>query len=94
MVLIHSPAGLPGRALKSPLIVKYLKGEVDSKPCFANCLTHCRYRKEKETFCIAQALVDAFRGNWEEGLFFCGSNVTRIEKMEPVEDIIREFFPV
>lgn len=94
VVLIHSPAGLPGRALKSPLIVKYLKGEVDSKPCFANCLTHCRYRKEKETFCIAQALVDAFRGNWEEGLFFCGSNVTRIEKMEPVEDIIREFFPV
>jgi nitronate monooxygenase len=92
VVIIQSPAGLPGRALKNPFIRKYLEGHVESKPCIANCLSHCRYRKTRETFCIAQALVDALNGNWEEGLFFCGSNVTRAEKMEHVEDIIKELF--
>ncbi|WP_034327061.1 NAD(P)H-dependent flavin oxidoreductase [Aminobacterium mobile] len=92
VVIIQSPAGLPGRAIRSPFIEKYLNGEVGRKPCIANCLTHCRYRTEKKTFCIAQALMDAYFGNWEEGLFFCGSNVTKITKMEHVADIIEELF--
>lgn len=93
VVIIQSPAGLPGRALRNPFIDQYLKGHVESKPCIANCLTHCRYRNERETFCIAQALVDAFQGRWETGLFFCGSNVTRVTKQDRVPDIIRELFP-
>ena len=92
VVLIHSPAGLPGRAIKNPFVAKYLEGEVESKPCFANCLTHCRYRKTRETFCIAAALVDAQVGNWETGLFFCGSNVVKVNKVERVADIIAELF--
>ncbi|MCF4151681.1 nitronate monooxygenase family protein [Dethiosulfovibrio sp. F2B] len=93
VVIIHSPAGLPGRALRSPMVDRYLNGDVESKPCMANCLTHCRYRKTKETFCIAQALVDAYRGDWEHGLFFCGSNVTKVKSIEKVEDVIRSLFP-
>ena len=93
VVIIQSPAGLPGRALRSPFIDKYLReGTVGNKPCIANCLTHCRYRTARKTFCIAQALIDAFFGNWEEGLFFCGTNVTRITKKEYVADIIAELF--
>jgi len=92
VVLIESPAGLPGRAIRNPFVNDYLEGHVKSKPCIANCLTHCRYKKTRETFCIAQALVDAFNGNWEEGLFFCGSNVVKATKLEHVEDIIRELF--
>ena len=92
VVLIHSPAGLPGRAIKNPFVAKYLEGEVESKPCFVNCLTHCRYRKTRETFCIAAALVDAQAGNWETGLFFCGSNVVKANKIEHVDDIIKELF--
>ena len=93
VVLINSPAGLPGRAIKNPFVAKYLEGNVESNPCFANCLTHCRYRKDRETFCIAMALVEAFKGDWEKGLFFCGSNVTKVDKIDTVENIIREFFP-
>lgn len=92
VVLIHSPAGLPGRAIKNPFVASYLEGHVESKPCFANCLSHCRYRKTRETFCIAAALVDAWAGDWETGLFFCGSNVVRAEKIERVADIIDELF--
>ena len=92
VVIIKSPVGIPGRALRSPFIQRYLDGTVESKPCFANCLSHCSYRTDKKAFCIAQALVDAYRGNWEEGLFFCGSNVARIEKMETVPEIFDELF--
>jgi nitronate monooxygenase len=70
-----------------------LEGEVESSPCFANCLTHCRYRKSQKTFCIAMALVDAFNGKWESGLFFCGSNVVKVDKISTVDEIIDELFP-
>jgi nitronate monooxygenase len=93
VVLIHSPAGLPGRAIKNPFVAQYLEGEVESSPCFANCLTHCRYRKTRETFCIATALVDAFNGNWERGLFFCGSNVTKVDHVSTVQEIMDDLFP-
>jgi len=92
VVLIHSPAGLPGRAIKNPFVAKYLAGKAESGECFVNCLNHCRLRKTGETFCIARALIDAFSGNWESGLFFCGSNVVKAHKMETVEEIINELF--
>jgi nitronate monooxygenase len=92
VVLIHSPAGLPGRAIKNPFVAKYLEGKAESGACYANCLTHCRYRKTKETFCIAMALVDALKGKWETGLFFCGSNVVKANKMETVAEILNELF--
>jgi len=92
VVLIHSPAGLPGRAIKNPFVEKCLKGEVMRGSCFANCLTHCRYRKTGETFCIAAALIAAFNGNWEDGLFFCGSNVVKANRIETVSEIINELF--
>ena len=93
VVLIHSPAGLPGRAIRNPFVAQYLEGNVSSSPCFANCLTHCRYRKTRETFCIAAALVEAYKGNWEKGLFFCGSNVAKARRIEKVSEIIAELFP-
>ena len=78
---------------RNPFVARYLEGNVTSSPCFANCLTHCRYRKTRETFCIAAALVEAFKGNWEEGLFFCGSNVSKVKKIEKVSEVISELFP-
>ena len=92
IVLINSPAGLPGRVIRNPFIAAYLEGEVESKPCFANCLSHCRYKKDRSTFCIAMALIDGCLGNWESGLFFCGSNAIKATKIEKVEQIMRSFF--
>ncbi len=92
VVLIMSPVGIPGRALKNPFIAKYLEGTVESKPCFAACLSHCSYLKTRETFCIAQALLDAYQGDWEHGLFFCGDNVSRCTRIEKVDEIFAELF--
>jgi nitronate monooxygenase len=49
--------------------------------------------KDRSTFCIAMALVEACRGNWESGLFFCGANVVKAAKMETVEQVMRDLFP-
>lgn len=90
VVLIESPCGLPGRAILSPLIENYIKDKVTKISCWANCLTHCRLRSERETFCIADALIAAYRGDWENGLFFCGSNVGKVTSIQKVREIIDE----
>ncbi len=92
VVIIKSPVGIPGRAVKTPFVAKYLEGEVESKPCIANCLTHCSYKIDKKGFCIAQALIDAFRGDYENGLFFTGDNIDKCTKIETAEDIIKDIF--
>lgn len=92
VVLIMSPVGIPGRAIRNPFVTSYLEGHVESKPCFAACLSHCTYIRTRETFCIAQALVDAYRGEWNTGLFFAGDNVVKCNKMETVEEIFADFF--
>ncbi|GHV50814.1 2-nitropropane dioxygenase [Synergistales bacterium] len=90
VLVIMSPVGIPGRALRNPFVEKYLNGAVESKKCMAACLTHCTYLKDRTTFCIAGALIDAYMGNWESGLFFAGSNVVKCSKIERVPDIFRE----
>jgi nitronate monooxygenase len=92
VVIIKSPVGIPGRALKTPFVAKYLQGDVTSKPCIANCLSHCSYRNDRSAFCIAQALVDAYLGDYENGLFFCGDNVTKCTRIETVDGIMGELF--
>jgi nitronate monooxygenase len=90
VVVIMSPVGIPGRALRNPFVEKYIAGNVESKPCMAACLSHCSYLRDRSTFCIAGALVDAYMGNWETGLFFAGSNVVKCDKLETVEGIFRD----
>lgn len=90
VLLIMSPVGIPGRALRNPFVEKYLRGEPYSKPCMAACLSHCSYIKDRSTFCIAAALVDAYNGDWENGLFFAGSSVSKCKKIETVREIFDE----
>ena len=41
-------------------------------------------------YCITRALIEAVRGNREEGLFFAGSNVGKIDRMRHVSELIEE----
>ncbi|MCL2683670.1 MAG: nitronate monooxygenase family protein [Synergistaceae bacterium] len=90
VVVIMSPVGIPGRALKNPFVEKYISDCVESKPCMAACLSHCKYLENGTTFCIAQALIDAYMGDWETGLFFTGSNVVKCSGMSTVAAIFKE----
>ncbi len=88
--IVLSPVGLPGRALKSPLIEKIAAGErVAPKRC-VNCMGVCNPATTR--YCITNALIEAFNGNWEEGLFFCGAKAGEYTELKSVKEVLEELF--
>lgn len=90
VVIVDSPAGLPGRALNTPFTRKLFSGEEVATKCIATCLESCRCRDEDVTFCIAEALHRAQQGDMENGLVFTGSNAGRATAIVHVRDIFEE----
>lgn len=89
IMIIESPVGMPARAIKSPLLEKLAKGEKYLALKCNQCLTGCK-KGAQIPYCISRALIAAVRGNWEEGLFFTGSNAGRVDKIVPVAELIDE----
>lgn len=86
--ITHSPVGMPGRALNTPLIKRLeSEGSIPIEKCAA-CIKSCK--KMDSIYCITDALISAVTGNYEEGLFFCGANVGRVNSMMHVKDLIQE----
>lgn len=89
--IITSPVGMPGRAIVTPLIEKVGSGtRVPPEHC-VNCIRICNPASTR--YCISHALIQAFYGNYEEGLFFTGANVGRITQMQSVSEIMQELNP-
>lgn len=88
IIIVKSPVGMPGRAIKNPFMDKAALGQVPHGKCHL-CISTC---KPAETpYCITEALVNAVTGNTENALLFCGTNAYRATKLESVADIMREF---
>ena len=83
VVVIHSPVGLPGRAVRTPFSKRVMEGNVPPKTC-DSCLKAC-----KHNFCIVRALTRAQQGDLETGLVFTGEYMPRIQEILPVKEIIR-----
>lgn len=91
VVIIDSPVGMPGRALRTPLIQRLLAGEdLSPRRCY-HCLTPCN--PSTAPYCITEALIAAVRGDVENGLFFCGSNVQRLDHLSSVPQLIAQILP-
>lgn len=91
VVIISSPVGLPGRALRNPFVEKAIAGSPDlERRCLSSCLQVCRCRDTGELYCIVQALDKAARGDVENGLVFSGSNAGRAERIMPVAELMAE----
>lgn len=86
--IIHSPVGMPGRALATPLVQRLARGERVPPLRCARCLKSCR--PAEVPFCITHALIQAVKGDLENGLFFCGTNVGRLDRMRSVKELIDE----
>ena len=86
--LVHSPVGMPARALRSPLVARLAQGERFAPIRCAGCLVPCR--PAQTPYCITRALIEAAKGNWDEGLFFCGANVGQYQSIVPVKQRIDE----
>ncbi len=88
--IVHSPVGMPGRALNTPLIQKIENNErVAPKKCI-NCIKTCEAKTTK--YCITNALIQAFYGNYDEGLFFCGDKAAKYKEIKTVKQVIGELF--
>lgn len=87
--IIKSPVGMPARAIYSPLIKRIEKGEQFLPIRCNGCLTGCKKNNEIP-YCISRALIAAVTGDYENGLFFTGSNGDRIDKIVTVQELIDE----
>lgn len=91
VMIIPSPVGMPGRALRNAFTEKAIAGSPDlEKRCLLNCLHACKCRDEHQYFCIVQALNKAAQGDIENGLVFSGSNAGRTKRIIPVSELMAE----
>ncbi len=87
VTLTSSPVGMPGRAIITPFIEKLARGEdTSTKECKYKCLKKCDHH-----YCISEHLRQARDGNYEEGLFFSGENVYKIDKIISVKEVFDQF---
>ena len=87
--IIESPVGMPGRALNNEFIKKVYNEKCKVEKCY-NCIKTCNVNTTP--YCITNALINSVKGNVENGLIFCGSNVSKINKIVPVNELIQELF--
>ncbi|MBF0415700.1 MAG: nitronate monooxygenase [Magnetococcales bacterium] len=90
VVIIDSPAGLPGRAINTNFTRTLFRGGEVASHCFATCLEYCLCREQKEAFCVATALHHAQQGDLTHGLVFTGTNAVRHTRMMHVHEIFAE----
>ncbi len=85
--IIKSPVGMPGRAILSNFITKVREGKKQPKKCSFKCIKTCDI--SKSPYCIIVALINALKGNFENGYAFCGANAFRATKISSVKEIFQ-----
>lgn len=85
IVIVKSPVGMPGRAIKNKFLERVAQGPVKVERCF-RCLEYCN--PATTPYCITKALINAAEGRIDEALLFCGSNAYRCEKIETVPEVM------
>ena len=81
VIIIESPVGLPGRAIRNAFSDAISRGESPEFNC-TDCLKKC-----SRQYCILQALENSRQGNIESGVVFSGQNVYKMKEILSVNDI-------
>lgn len=90
IVIVKSPVGMPGRAINNTFIKRVSKQREPIRKCY-QCLEKCN--PAEVPYCITKALIDAVKGDIENGLVFCGANVDKIKEMTTVHRLMKELCP-
>jgi len=80
---------MPGRAIRNAFINKVENCKEKIVHC-SQCLKACN--PLKAPYCITKALINAVKGDVENGLVFCGSNANKIKEIITVRKLISELF--
>jgi nitronate monooxygenase len=86
MVVIKSPVGLPGRAVRNSFIDEVNQGRRKPVRCPYHCIKTCE--RQKSPYCIALALGNARKGKFKHGFAFAGKNAYRIDNIISVKELI------
>ena len=87
IVIIKSPVGMPGRAIRNAWLENVQQGNALVQKCL-HCIKNCN--PKEIPYCITQALIHAVNGNLDQGLIFCGTNAGRIKELTTVSELLRE----
>ncbi len=85
IVIIESPVGMPGRAIRNPFTEALAKGELNQETSCAECLKRCSH-----AYCILDALDRSRKGDVVGGLVFSGASAARIRDILPVREIMAQ----
>jgi nitronate monooxygenase len=85
LMLIESPVGLPGRAIRNKFLEDVATGKKTPIKCPWKCIKTCDYKKAP--YCISLALINASKGNLKHGFVFAGSNAYRTTKIQSVKAV-------
>jgi nitronate monooxygenase len=86
IVIIKSPVGIPGRAVRNRFLERLDRGEPIPINCPYKCLSTCKIYDSR--YCIAHALLNAYDGDMENGLVFAGQNVSRVHEILTVKELM------
>jgi NAD(P)H-dependent flavin oxidoreductase YrpB (nitropropane dioxygenase family) len=86
IIIIDSPVGLPGRAIRCEFLDRIASGQKEPFKCPWKCLRSCDFKNVP--YCIAVALTNAKNGDLKDGFAFAGANVYRVNKLVSVKDLI------
>lgn len=86
IVIIKSPVGLPGRAIKNSFIEAAEKGLKHPPNCPYRCIKTCDYKESP--YCICRALLNAKKGDLKNGFVFAGQNSAKINEIISVYELI------
>lgn len=86
IVIVKSPVGMPGRAIRNAFIRRVEAGEqIPHSPCHG-CLHKCD--PSAIPYCITDALIHAAKGEIDEALLFCGADAWKADRIETVKEVI------
>jgi nitronate monooxygenase len=88
ITIIDSPVGLPARAITNDFIKQIQQGAQKPVKCPWKCLKTCDYTNVQ--FCIAEALFNAAKGNFEQGFSFAGSKAYLAKNIITVKETINQ----
>ena len=86
LMIIRSPVGLPGRALRSPFLQRVESGNNPAFGCPWKCLSSCNAQQAR--YCISMALYHARKGRFNKGFAFAGANAYKIEDIVTVKELL------
>ena len=90
IAIVKSPVGMPGRAIMNKFMTRVMNGEqIPHSPCHG-CLVKCS--PKEIPYCITDGLINAVKGNVDEGLLFCGAKAWKAEHLQTVQEVINDLF--